>query len=176
MKKFLSCTKTATLLLIVTLLVLGFYVYFLARPISYGMNYHSEYVYEGVTFEGNMIFSTGNTVTVNNSNYDEDMEFFYYYKDGYVFTLIAETEEEYEEEVDYIEENFEEAVNSPFYATKTNAFKQVVEGPDGYTTFYTCQFAIVLAVVLGVVELMLIGLTVLSWILWKKSGRKESAI
>ena len=54
MKNILSNLKTAVILLIVTIISLGFYAYMLARPISYGMDYHNETVYEGGTFEGTM--------------------------------------------------------------------------------------------------------------------------
>ena len=173
MKKFLSCTTTAIIFLLVTLLALGAYVYMLARPISYGMNYHNESVYEGVAFEGNMVYSPDGTVTINNSTFPEGFEQYYYYKDGYLFTLLAQNEEEYADEVAYIEENFDEAVAMPFYAAKINAFQQVLEGPDGYTTIYTCQDAITFAIVGGIVELVLIAFTVLSIVLWARSRKAK---
>lgn len=39
MKNLLSNKKTAIVLLVATILLLGFYAYMLARPISYGMAY-----------------------------------------------------------------------------------------------------------------------------------------
>ena len=56
MKKLLSCKTTAVLLLLVMGLFLGFYAYMLARPISYGMVYRNETVYEGEVFEGELTF------------------------------------------------------------------------------------------------------------------------
>ena len=44
MKKFLSKTKTAIILLIVTVLLTGSYVYLLTCPIAYGMEYALEKV------------------------------------------------------------------------------------------------------------------------------------
>ena len=169
MKKFLSCTKTAILLLIITVLSIGAYAYMIARPISYSMGYHTEYEYEGIPFEGTMKFYPDGTVFNVNSNFEDGRTFRYYYKDGYVFSTIAETDEEYEEEVAYINENFEEAVNAPFYATKINAFKQVSVGVDGFTTVYICKPAIILAVVWGIIDLALIALSVVSLFICKKS-------
>ena len=94
MKSILSNTKTAIILLIVTLLSLGFYTYMLLRPISYGMNYHIEVEYEGETFEGDVKYRRDGTVINKNSTFDKEIEGYYYYKDGYVFTLLTETEEQ----------------------------------------------------------------------------------
>ena len=168
MKKILSCSKTALVLVLVTVLFLGFYVYMLARPISYGMSYRNETVYEGVAFEGTLKFRPDGTVLIENTNFEEGFDSYYYYKDGYVFSLIATTDEEYVAEVAYINQNFDEALASPFYASKINAFRQTAEGLDSYVTTYTCTGAIVFAVVGGVVALALIALSVSSLVLSKK--------
>ena len=55
MKNILSCKKTTILLFLITIISIGFYAYMLARPISYGMSYHNETVYEGGIFEGTKI-------------------------------------------------------------------------------------------------------------------------
>lgn len=169
MKKFLSYTKTTVTLLLVTVLFLGFYTYMLARPISYGMSYHNETVYEGEVFEGDLKFYPDGKVVIKNTNFDETLEDYYYYKDGYVFTLMAEADEEYEAEVAYINDNFDEAVASPFYAAKINAFRHVAEGMDRYVTTYTCSGAIIFAVAGGIGALALIALTALSFVLSKKT-------
>ena len=165
--------QTAVILLLVTILALGFYTYMLARPISYGMSYHNETVYEGVAFEGTLKFYPDGMMHNKNTNFDEEHQDRYYYKDGYVFNLMAKTDAEYEAEVAYINENFQEAVTSPFYAAKINAFRQISEGPDGYTTTYTCTGAIIFAVAGGVVSLALIVLTVSSFVLCKNTNRKN---
>ena len=175
MKKFLSHTKTAVILLLVTLLFLGFYGYMLARPISYGMGYQTKTVYEGVEFEGRLKFYPDGKVLNQNSNFEEALEGYYYYRDGYVFNLMAKTEEEYEAEVAEIDQNFEEAVASPFYAVKTNVFRYVAQGPDGYTNVYTCVGAIVFAVAGGVAAVALAVLTVFSFLLSKKGEGQEAA-
>ena len=164
MKKIFSNKITAVILLFVTLISIGFYIYMVARPISYGMSYKNKVVYEGVEFEGTLKYYPDGTVLIKNSNFDEEMKNYYYYKEGYVFSLMAQTKEEYNEEVSYINENFEEAVASPFYASKINAFKQAPDGLDEYVTTYTCNGAIVFAIAGGVVELVLMIVTVLSFI------------
>ena len=173
MKKLLSNKKTSIILAVITVVVLAFYIYMLARPISYGMTYHNEMVYAGQTFEGIMKFKSDNTVLNDNTNFDEEITSRYYYKNGYVFFTLAETDEEYEEEIAMIDENFDEAVESPFYAAKINAFKQTYAGPDGYTTIYTCKGAIIFAIAGGVVSLALIALTASSLILSKKAKSEK---
>ena len=172
MKNILSRVKTAVILLLVTVLALGFYAYMLARPISYAMPYHNEIVYEGVAFEGTLRFYPDGTMRNKNTNFDEEQKNYYYYKDGYIFALMAENDAEYETEVAYINENFQEAVAAPFYAAKINAFRQVAVGLDDYITTYTCTGAIVFAAAGGVVALALIVLTVFSFVLCKKEKNK----
>ena len=169
MKTLLSSGKTALIILIVTVISLGFYTYMLARPISYGMNYHIETVYDGETFEGDVIFNTDNTQSIVNSSFNKGTECLYYYKGGYIFSVAALTDAAYAEEVKYIKENFEEAVATPFYACKINAFKMVAEAGDGYATVYTCYAAINFAIAYGILQLGLIALTVASLILSKKA-------
>ncbi len=172
MKNISSKTKIAVVILFITVILLVGYVYMIARPISYGMAYHNSVVYEGETFEGTIRYYPDGTLSNKNSNFDEEMTEYYYYKDGYVFTLMAETDEEYEAEVAYINENFDDAVASPFYATRINAFKQVAEGLDEYVTTYTCTGAITFAVVGGIVNLALIALTVF-FFLFKKAKSND---
>ena len=173
MKNILSKTKTAIILLIVTVLLLGSYVYIIASPVTYGMKYRNETVYEGEVFKGSLKYSPDGKVIGENTNFDEPFEMYYYYKDGYVFNLMATNDEEYEAEIAYINENFDEASSTPFYAFKTNAFKQVAVGTDADVTTYTCQGAIVFAIVGGIGILLLIALTVSSFILSKKAKNKE---
>lgn len=173
MKNILSKTKTAIILLIVTVLLLGSYVCIVASPVTYGMKYRNETVYEGEVFKGSLKYSPDGKVISENSNFDEPLALYYYYKDGYVFRLMATNDEEYEAEVAYINENFDEALASPFYAVKTNAFKQVAAGMDEDATTYTCTGAIVFAVAGGVVVLALIALTAYSFALSKKAKVKK---
>ena len=173
MKNILSKTKTSIMLLIATVLLLGSYVYLLTCPIAYGMEYRNESAYEGEVFKGSLKYSPDGKVISENTNFDEPLEMYYYYKDGYIFNLMATNDEEYEAEVAYINENFDEASSTPFYAFKTNAFKQVAVGMDEDATTYTCIGAIVFAVAGGVVILALIALTGSSFALSKKAKMKK---
>lgn len=172
MKKILSNTKTAIVLLVITVLTLGFYTYMLARPISYGMSYTNEIIYDGVAFEGTLKFYPDGTMLNKNSNFEEAFTSYYYFTNGYIFTLMAKTTEEYQVEVDYINENFDDAVASPFYAARINAFKHYYDSIDDAVTTYTCNDAVVFAVAFGAVELVLIALTVLSLVLCKRNKSK----
>ena len=109
-----------------------------------------------------------------NMNYDDEVESFYYYKDGYVFITMATTEEEYREEIEDINENFEKAIKTPFYGAKINAFNIVYEGILDYDSVFTCNSAITFAIVGGVVGLIMIVLTAVSAILWITDKRKYS--
>ena len=173
MKNILSKTKTAIILLIVTILLVGSYIWIVANPVTYGMKYRNETVYEGEVFKGSLKYSPNGKVISENTNFDEPFEMYYYYKDGYVFNLMAKNDEEYEAEVAYINENFDEAVASPFYAVKTNDFKQIAVGMDEDATTYTCIGAIIFAIVGGIDRLLLIALTVSSFVLSKKAKNKE---
>lgn len=168
----ISKTKTAIILLIITVILVASYVYLLTCPITYGMKYRNEMVYEGETFKGSLKYSPDGRVISKNTNFDEPTEFYYYYKDGYVFNLAATDDEKYEAEVEQINENFDKAVATPLYAFKTNAFKQVLLGLDGDVITYTCAGAIVSAIVGGIDVLLLITLTVYSFVLSKKAKNK----
>lgn len=171
MKKILSNIKIVITLMVATTILLGFYIYMIARPISYGMEYHTEYEYEGVKFEGTMIFNADGSVINSNSNFDEEEISRYYYKDGYVFITNAKTDADYEKEVEWINSNFLEAINTPFYANKINAFGFANEGPDGFEAKYDCENAVVFAAVAGAIELILIGFTCISVVFYKKNKR-----
>ena len=172
MKKLLSNTKVAIILLMTTIFALGFYAYMLLRPISYGMPYHNESEYEGEIYRGIQTFFSNGTVDYWNTNFETEINQRYYYKDGYVFSIMAETDEEYEEEVARINEDFEEALNSPFYASKINAFRLVSEGIDGYASIYTCTGCINFAVFGGIVGLLVLALTAISFVFSNKRGAK----
>ena len=173
MKNILSKTKTAIILLIVTVLLLGSYVYIIASPVTYGMKYRNETVYEGEVFKGSLKYSPDGKVISENTNFDIPLEMYYYYKDGYVFNLVAKNDEEYKAEVAAINASFDEAVATPLYAFKTNAFKPVAQGFDNDVMTYTCQGAIIFAIVGGIDRLLLIALTVYSFVLSKKAKNKE---
>ena len=180
MKKILSCTQVLIALFIATAISLGVYAYMLLRPISLGMAYNNETEYDGVTFEGTIKFRANKTmVTTNtNPNYEEDFETVnvesrYYYKNGYVFFTMAQTDEEYEEEVAAIKDDFDGAINTPFYADEISAFKLTISEGDDYSVVYTCTAAIVFAIVGGIVELALVALICTSFVLRKKKEDQQ---
>lgn len=172
-KNILSKTKTVIILLCITVLLVGSYIYIVASPITCGMKYRNESVYNGQTFEGSLKYSLDGKVISENTNFEEPIEMYYYYKDGYVFNLLATNDEEYEAEVAYINENFDEAMTTPFYAFKTNSLKQVAVGTDESVTTYTCIGGFIFAIVGGIDRLLLIALTVYSFVLSKKAKGKE---
>ena len=169
MKNILSKTPTAIILLIVTVLAIGCYACIVANPVTYGMKYRNETVYEGEVFKGSLKYSPDGKVISENTNFDEPLELYYYYKDGYVFNLLATNDEEYEAEVAAINANFDEAVATPLYAFKTNAFKLVAQGLDDDVITYTCGGAKTLAIVGAINRLLLIALTAYSFVLAKKA-------
>ena len=168
MKKMLANKKTAIVCLILSALLLAVNIYMIARPVSYGMGYHAEEAYEGGVFEGTMKFYSDGSMVNCNTNFDEELKSRYYYKDGYIFYTMAETDEEYNEEVAYINENFDEAIHAPFYADKINAFKLVAEEVDGYSMVYTCTTAIVYVAVGCALNLVFVGLMCICLLLCKK--------
>ena len=88
MKNILSCTKTAVILLLVTVLFLGFYAYMLTRPISYGMSYSNKAVYDGKTFKGNLTFYPDGKMVNKNTNFDEALEIVRDMADKYPIKLV----------------------------------------------------------------------------------------
>ena len=174
MKKFLSDSRVAAVLLAVAVISLAALLFVAFRPVSHGMGYYNVTEYDGVEYRGIQTYGVGKEMTIVNTNFGEEVKFFYYYKDGYVFSLGALTEEGYAEEVRAIEENFEAALATPFYAMRINAFTLTSVGPDGYSTVYTCYPAIMLAAVLGGVTLIFIAFGAVSAVLYKKNKNVKS--
>ena len=141
--------------LAIALLVVS--VYGMTLPMAYGASYYHASFYEGVDFNGTMVFYSDNTMVVRNTNFDEELTLLYYYKDGYIFFPVGETQEEHEKEVAFINENFEEAVNAPFYASRINPLRLYSDGPDGHRTVYLCLSSIMMLIPLAAIEVLLIG-------------------
>lgn len=167
MKKFLTSKKTLTILLVITILMTAFYTYMLARPISYGMEYYVNEKVAGYDFESSIVFGRDNKLVLKNSNFDEPLENYYYYKNGYVFYATIETEEEYKAAVEEINKDWEAAINKPFFATKINAFT-LTNSIEDVTVVQHCQGAKTFAIAFGVLEVCLIALTVTAFVLQKK--------
>ena len=170
MNKTRSCRIRVLILTAVAIVVLVVGIYGMTRPMSYGSDYYHAVFYDGEDFSGTMTFYADNTMVIRNTNFEEDIKLVYYYKDGYIFFLTGETQEELDAEVAAINADFEGAVNMPFYASKIDPFRLSSEGPDGYKSVYFCQNSIVMAALLAAVELVLIGFAVVPVIRRKKNA------
>ena len=166
MKKLLSNTITLIALSLVLVIAIGFYVYMISRPISYGKEYSAETTYGGVSIDATMVFDEDGNLKIKDTNLNQEISYRYYYKDGYVFYLDSLTNEE--KEIESINKNFDDAIKTPYYADKINSF-ELVSGADGaYETVYTCSFAITLTIIIISSGLLLLGLIVASLIFRKK--------
>ena len=168
-----SNQKKALILSVIAIIWLAVGIFAMTTPMACGVNYFHATMYEGDDFNGTMVFHPNNTMVVRNTNFDEELEMFYYYRDGYVFYLLSTTKAEYEAEVAAINADFEGAVNTPFYASKINAFMISSEGLDDYQSTYLCQITIMMAVIWGAIELALIAFAVAFVIRGKKTKREE---
>ena len=165
--------RAALILALVAAVLLVAGIYGMTRPMSYGSEYYHASFFEGEDFNGSMTFYADNTMVIRNTNLDEEYKSYYYYKDGYIFFTLAQTEAEYREEVVTIDADFEGAVNAPFYASKVNAFRLSSEGLDDFKSVYVCQPSIMMLVVWCVVELALISIAIASVIRGKKRDAKH---
>ena len=163
----------ALILVVLAIAVLAVGIYGMTRPLAYGCDYYHAVFYDGEDFNGTMTFYSDNTMVIRNTNFEEDIKFFYYYKNGYVFFGMSQTESEYQEEVAAIDADFEGALNTPFYASKINPFKLSSEGPDGYKSSYLCQSSIMMVVLLVAIELVLIGFGIAPVIFRKKDESED---
>ena len=148
--------RAALILALVAAVLLVAGIYGMTRPMSYGSEYYHASFYEGEDFNGSMTFYADNTMVIRNTNLDEEYKSYYYYKDGYIFFTLAQTEKEYQEEVAAIEADFEGAVYAPFYASKIDALRLSSVGPDGFRSVYACQASIMMLVIWGAFELALV--------------------
>ena len=171
MKKLLCNAKTIVILLLVAVISLGFLTVLASRPISYGLGYNNKTEYDGGEFVGRLEFQKDGTLINKNSNFEEELVSRYYFKDGYVFFLAAQTEEEAEIEIADINERFDELKDAPFYADEINAFRMVASESDGYKTVYSCTAAVALAIALSALSLASLGLAVVSVVLKKKENK-----
>ena len=175
MNKTRSYRITALMLAAIAIILLVVGIYGMTRPLSYGLSYYHASFFEGEDFNGTITFDSDNTLVVSNTNFDEELKFFYYYRNGYIFFPLGETQEEFEKEVVAINEDFEGAINAPFYASKITPFRLSSEGLDGYKTVYFCKNAMMMAAVWGAVELTLIGFAFSAVVRSKKKAQKHTA-
>ena len=94
MKMKTNHTK-ALILIVIAIIWLVAGIYGMTRPLAYGYDYYHAVFYEGEDFNGTMTFYSDNTMVIRNTNFEEDIKLFYYYKNGYVFFGMSQTESEY---------------------------------------------------------------------------------
>lgn len=177
MKKIITSKITLFTSLTIAVLFLAFYIFMLVRPISYGMMYSFKgeltFPYEGSTmtvdWESEMTFHSNNKATIRNTNNDT-YEDYYYYKDGYLVFCMVDNEDAYKAKVAEIEANWENIKNDEL-AYKINAFAITSQTVD-LDLVQKCNGTIILAVLGGIFELLVIGLTVTSFVV----GNKTKAI
>lgn len=157
MKKFLKNKITMISLLVVSVLFLGFYVYMIARPISYGMVYTSKIELSGKEYVSKNTYYRDNIVKTEKSDGDEFTS--YYYKEGRYIVFVSDSKAEYEEIIKT--QDMSQVIKE--YGEKMNAFC-CVSSIDGEKIVSTCYGAIWFAVIAGVFELALITLAILSTI------------
>ena len=181
MKKFLKKLPVMITLVALSVVLLGVYIYMIARPVSYGMAYK----YSKKTDENNYYT---NSIVVQNSKkvkmiasgktlgteVKKTMTYWVVTKaNKFAVVGIAETdmpvptitEEQYNEIVKLLPDNFWESDE----AVECTAFKFTVDGDT-----YTCTGAIVFAVVGGVVEACLLTFACLSVVFFIKDKKKKA--
>ena len=176
MKQLFSSKKTAVILVIVAVVYLCLYGYVLTRPITYGLPYSHTSMYDDEMFEAVMVFYEDNTMVTRSSNFDGEFQSWYYYKDGFVFFTMAQSEAEYLDEVAMIEANFDEAVSTPFYAAKTSVLRADALGMDDFATTYLCTYAMNCAGFFGAIGAILVILACLSCARCKKAKKKNKSL
>ena len=169
MEKLLSSKITAIALMVLALAAVGIFVFSISQPLFYGAEYRTKGEFAGQTFEGVMKFYPDGTMVSVNSNIGVEMKSLYYYRDGYVFFATAITEEAYRAEIEYINENFAQAVREPFYAARADIFSVVSEGPSGDSSVYTCPTAHVVTWSSASATLVFSLLSLLSFVLLRKA-------
>lgn len=165
----------ALICLVVFALLLGNAIFLAVRPISYNMEYYGESNDQYGFFAGHRYYTRDNYEIVVNTNFDLPIVGFYYYKDGYIFSLRAETEEQYAQEAENINSNWDEALETVFYATEIDAYHILYVRPDGAEIVYTCSSAIALTAVSAVLALSAAGLSCMYFVLYKKAKKQETA-
>lgn len=171
MKKFLSKKSTKILFIILTIVLTAVYVYMLVRPISYGMTYKNETTALGITTtrEATFLSSKKMKVTTTTGSSTKTVEQWIYCQGGKVVVVDPTgvmTEELYNMAVDTQEER-DALIKGATY--NLNAF-----GGEGLAGDYKCAGAVAFAIVGGVVELVLITFTALTFVFASKKAKKST--
>lgn len=155
--------------LLVFVLLLGSVLYLALRPVSYNMEYYGESDDEYGFFAASRYYTRDDFLFTKNTNFDLPIVDYYYYKDGYAFSLRAETEEQYTEETQKINSRWEDALKVDFYSCEISAYKLISVRPDGAVMEYTCKDAIVLTVIAAVAALLSASIAAVYFVLYKKA-------
>ncbi len=171
MKKFLGKKSTKILFIILTIVFTAVYVYMLVRPISYGMTYKNENTVFGVTTTKEVTFLSSKKLSVKTTTGSSTniVEQWIYCNGGKVAIVDISglmTEDTYNKAVDTPEER-DLLLKAAVY--ELNAF-----GGEGLAGEYKCVGAVAFAIVGGVVELVLITFTALTFVLASKKTKKTS--
>lgn len=165
MKKILRNKLTSLILSIISLAFLIFYLVMLIRPISYGMEYQITYELNNEEYQTSVFFSKDNKISIIDNKTNVTTEAYYYVTKGYLFRCNAQNEEQYYQEVEYINNNFTEAVLTPLYPTRINAFNWSYGNDYDFTkVVYTCNDLISFSIFAGIFELLLIAITATCYI------------
>lgn len=152
---------------------LGSAIYLAARPVSYNMDYYGERNDEYGFFAAHRVYTRGGYVIIKTTNYDLPSFDFYYYKDGYVFTLRSETKEHCALEIDQINSRWEEALQVDFYSNEINAYRMIDVRPDGAVAIYICKQAILFTAVAVIIALVAAGVSGAYFVRFRKAKKEE---
>ena len=171
MKKFLGKKSSKILFIILTLVLTAVYIYMLVRPISYGMTYKNETTALGITTTREVTFLSSKKmkVTTTTGSSTSTVEQWIYCQGGKIAIVDATgliSEETYNKLIES-EDSKNAYIKGATY--NLNAF-----GGEGLAGEYKCTGAVVFAIVGGVVELVLITLTALTFVFASKKGAKKN--
>lgn len=159
--------------LLAFILLLGSVMYLALRPVSYNMKYYGESNDEYGFFAASRYYTRDNFLFIKNTNFDLPLVDYYYYKDGYVFTLRSETEEQYAKEIEKINSRWEDALKVDFYSDAISAYTLTYIRPDGAKTVYLCKGAIVLTAISAAAALVCAGLSAVYFVRYRKVKKEE---
>ncbi len=171
MKKFLSKKPVKITFIALAIAFLAFYAYMLIRPVSFGMSYKETTTQFGKEVTNTIKFKNGKKARITReSDGSKTWSDVWVYCDGYSYTVVGST--------DYITEKVYEDRVKDLKAQKKENKELYEEGMIDINAFSldedaTCTGAIVFAVVGGVVELILITFTSLTFVFAKKSKSKK---
>lgn len=160
MKKFL--TKKATMIgsIVAAAVVFILLLAFCVRPVSVGYTY--KYSKDDITTKIHINSFNKVTMTMEYKGESEDMEGYYFVKDGILIFVDAENKEDFKDQKESYLENWDKDAMEE-YGMKINAFK-ITMGDESAT----CGGAYATVVVLAIVDAILVAGAVASIVLSRK--------